>query len=355
MKVGVAMSGGVDSTAAALLLRDQGHEVIGFHILMHEYSVHSWAAVQEIAKRLKIMVSLVDLSNEFREIIISHFVREYAQGRTPSPCLICNKVIKMGFLRRHAMALGCDMLATGHYARVVSTDDGLRLLRGIDLKKDQSYFLAMVSRESLGTLVLPLGTVSKAEAREITEKNGIHIPHSADSQELCFIRGRSYKQYLLEHNVIPEPGAIVDIHGRNLGKHDGIVGFTIGQRKGMRISGPRPLYVVALDPRTQRVVAGPVEHTFVDAVELEQFNNLLGRPIEKGEAFWVKVRSTSRPTLCNVIDVKGSDLRLKFNEPQRGVAPGQAAVLYTEDQVAGGGWIRATMRGSCHTDTSVCW
>jgi len=344
MRIGVAMSGGVDSTAGALLLREQGHEIIGLHVGMHKYSSGSWADVQQIAHRTEIPTRFVDLRSDFEEIVISHFVSEYAKGRTPSPCLVCNKFIKLGLLREHALTLGCDMLATGHYARVIPTANGPTLLKGVDPKKDQSYFLAMVPRASLSTLILPLGTVSKTQAREILKKRGIFIPPSAESQELCFIRGQTYRQYLLEHSVIPEPGPIIDVHGRSLGRHQGIVGFTVGQRRGMKISAPYPLYVVSIDPRTHTVVVGPVEHTFVEAVEVEEFNSLRERPVEAGETFWVKVRSTSAPTLSRVVSIMGSVLRLQFNKPQRGVASGQAAVLYSQDQVIGGGWIRETVR-----------
>lgn len=344
MRVGVAISGGVDSTAAALLLKDQGHDVIGLHIYMHEHSRYSWATVQEIAHRIRIPIGLLDLRTDFQEVVISHFVREYVRGRTPSPCLMCNKIIKMGLLQERALSMGCDMLATGHYARVIHTGGHPMLQRGVDPKKDQSYFLAMVPRESLNALILPLGALTKIQTREMLENMGICIPSSEDSQELCFIRGQTYKEYLLEHGVILEPGPIVDVHGHHLGTHQGIVGFTVGQRRGMGISAAHPLYVVAIDPQTHTIVAGSVEQTFVAAIEVEQFNGLRERPIEAGEVLLVKVRSTTVPTLCTVTSSNGIELTLKFHKPQRGVAPGQAAVLYADDQVVGGGWIGATVR-----------
>ncbi len=344
MKIGVAMSGGVDSAAAALLLKEQGHDVVGFHIYMHEYSAQSWAAVQEIAQRLEIPITLVDLRRDFQEAVISHFVGEYARGRTPSPCLVCNKVIKMGLLRDHALRLGCDKLATGHYAQVTHGAGGAVLRKGIDPKKDQSYFLAMVSRKALGTLNLPLGTMTKGQTREMLRKRGIFVPDSADSQELCFIRSQTYRDYLRQRNVTPQPGPIVDIQGRRLGTHQGIVGFTVGQRRGLRISAAQPLYVIAVDAKTHTIVVGPAEHAVVQGIEVEQFNRIRERPISAGETMWVKVRSTSAPTLATVESVDENMLNLRFHNSQRGVAPGQAAVLYTDDQVVGGGWIRATAR-----------
>jgi tRNA-specific 2-thiouridylase len=342
MKVGVAMSGGVDSTAAALLLKEQGHDVVGLHIYMHEYSRYSWGVVQEIAHKIGVPVSLVDLRSHFREMVIGRFLSEYAQGRTPSPCLVCNKLIKMGLLREHALSLGCDMVATGHYARVVHTARNSLLLKGVDVAKDQSYFLAMVPRESLAALLLPLGSITKTQTREIVQNMGISIPRSADSQELCFIHGQTYKEYLIEHGVMSAPGPIVDVHGRVLGEHRGIMGFTVGQRKGLGISAPHPLYVVAIDSQTHTIVVGPVEHTFVDSIEIEQFNELGERPVQPGEVFRVKVRSTSAPVSCTAAAVEDTALTLRFHKPERGVAPGQAAVLYREDEVVGGGWIYAT-------------
>ncbi|MGC8907755.1 MAG: tRNA 2-thiouridine(34) synthase MnmA [Desulfomonilaceae bacterium] len=344
MKVGVAMSGGVDSTAAALLLKEQGHDVVGFHIYMHEYSAQSWSAVQEIARRVEIPITMVDLRRDFQEVVISHFVGEYARGRTPSPCLVCNKVIKMGLLRDHALRMGCDKLATGHYAQIIQGAGGAVLRRGIDPKKDQAYFLAMVSREDLDTVILPLGTMTKSQTREMLRKRGIFIPDSADSQELCFIRGQTYREYLLERKVTPQPGPIVDIRGRRLGTHPGIESFTVGQRRGLRISAAQPLYIVAIDAKTHTIVVGPAEHAVIQGIEVEEFNRIRETPISVGETMWVKVRSTSAPTLATVESVDENTLNLRFHNPQRGVAPGQAAVLYTEDQVVGGGWIRATAR-----------
>ncbi len=344
MKIGVAMSGGVDSTAAALILKEQGHDVVGFHIAMHEYSHQSWAQVQDIARRIDIPITLVDLRRDFQDVVISHFVREYPKGRTPSPCLICNKVIKMGLLREHALRQGCDMLATGHYARITHNANGPVLLRGVDFKKDQSYFLAMISREALSGLILPLGASTKSQTREMLQERGFFFPLTGESQELCFIRGQTYREYLLERGVIPESGPIVDIHGRCVGTHTGIVGFTVGQRRGMRISAAQPLYVIAVHAQTNTIVVGHKRDTFVRRIEVEQFNTLRDRPIEIGETFLAKVRSTSAPTASRVVSATGSEVGMEFIEPQRGIAPGQAAVLYTDDQVVGGGWIQATER-----------
>jgi tRNA-specific 2-thiouridylase len=339
MKIAVAMSGGMDSTAAALLLREQGHEVLGLHMYLHEYSRQSWEIVQETARQMGVPVELVDLSSSFEELVISPFVREYSRGRTPSPCLICNKTIKMGLLAHHALAQGCERLATGHYARISLAAGFPELRRGADPIKDQSYFLALLSREMLSTLVLPLGSLTKNAVRDMLMNKGLPVYEADESQELCFIRQGTYKDFLLSRGVVSRPGPIRDMAGGELGRHEGIVGFTVGQRRGMGISAAHPLYVIAIDPADNALIVGPKDATFTASIQVTQFNLLREIPVQVGEQFLIKVRSTSVSILCAVESVAGSRLTVNFCEPQRGVAPGQAAVLYAGDQVIGGGWI----------------
>jgi tRNA-specific 2-thiouridylase len=339
MKIAVAMSGGMDSTAAALLLKEQGNEVLGLHMYLHEYSRQSWKIVRETAQRIGVPMELVDLSSSFEELVIHPFVREYSRGRTPSPCLMCNKMIKMGLLAHHALDQGCERLATGHYARISFATGFPELRRGADPIKDQSYFLAMLTREMLGTLVLPLGSLTKNAVRGMLMNKGLPIYEADESQELCFIRQGTYKDFLLSRGIVSQPGSIRDMAGRELGRHEGIVGFTVGQRRGMGISAAHPLYVIAIDPADNALIVGPKDATFTASIQVAQFNLLRETPIRAGEQFLVKVRSTSVPTSCTVESVMGSTLTVKFYTPQPGVAPGQAAVLYAEDQVVGGGWI----------------
>ncbi|MDQ1239484.1 MAG: tRNA-uridine 2-sulfurtransferase, partial [Thermodesulfobacteriota bacterium] len=262
-----------------------------------------------------------------------------SRGRTPSPCLICNKMIKMVLLADYDLARGCERLATGHYARISFAAGFPELRRGADPIKDQSYFLAMLTREMLRRLVLPLGSLTKNAVRDMLMNKGLPIYEADESQELCFIRKGTYKDFLLSRGIVSQPGPIRDMAGGELGRHEGIEGFTVGQRRGIGISAAHPLYVIAIDPANNVLIVGPKDATFTASIQVAQFNLLRETPIRAGERFLVKVRSTSVPTLCTVESVMGSTLAVNFHAPQPGVAPGQAAVLYAEGQVVGGGWI----------------
>jgi len=339
MKIAAAMSGGMDSTAAALLLREQGHEVMGLHMHLHEYSRDSWALVQQTARSIGVPVRLLDLSSSFEELVVAPFVREYARGRTPSPCLVCNRRIKMGLLAQYAYEHGCKRIATGHYARITFSDGFPELRRGTDRGKDQSYFLALLSREMLERLVLPLGDFTKSAVRDLVKQRGLAVHEADESQELCFIRNQSYREFLSSRDVVSRPGPIRDTEGREVGRHYGITGFTVGQRRGMGISASQPLYVVAIDAADNAIVVGQKDATYTASISVVEFNLLRQDPIREGEQFSMKVRSTSAPAPCTVASISADGLTVRFRDPQRGVAPGQAAVLYAGDQVIGGGWI----------------
>lgn len=339
MRVAVAMSGGMDSTASALILKGEGHDVVGVHMHLHPHGDASWLAAQEAARELGIPLNRVDLSREFEERVIRSFVQEYARGRTPSPCPICNRFIKTTLLYEHVRCLGCEALATGHYARIGGTPQAPLLLKGVDRSKDQSYFLCMLNRDSLRRTLFPMGEWTKKRVRDLLRKKGMPVWQSEESQELCFVPNRDYRAFLRMHGVVDQPGDIVDSTGKVLGKHKGIAGYTVGQRRGLGIPRAKPLYVIGMNPETHTVVVGAREETFVSSFTVTDFNLLVDAPPNTGGRYHVKVRSTATAVPCRIAAVEGNSLTVRFEEPQSGVAPGQAAVLYSGDIVVGGGWI----------------
>lgn len=339
MKVAVAMSGGMDSTATALLLKRQGHEVKGLHMSLHSHSDTTWQRAKSGAEQVGVPIERVDLAEDFCELVVRRFVQEYSRGRTPSPCPICNRFIKMTRLLEKAVSLGCEKLATGHYARIEAGPDGPVLLRGVDRRKDQSYFLFMVTPEMLDRIIFPLGGRTKTGVKELLKEEGISLWQSDESQELCFVPDNDYRRFLESKGIESRPGPIMDLQGNILGVHRGIIGFTVGQRRGLGISGRKPLYVVRIDPATDAVFVGVREETYVSSTTITRVHFLVPSLPATGERFKVKVRSTARPVDCVIATFADDTLRLRYDEPQAGVAPGQAAVLYRGERVIGGGWI----------------
>ncbi len=339
MRVAVAMSGGMDSTAAALLLKREGHDVSGLHMRLHSQSESTWMAAQRAAEEIGIPIQLVDLSREFSELVVRPFLENYSRGLTPSPCPICNRFIKLGFLLDRARASGCQKIATGHYARVARTSEEPVLLVGKDKSKDQSYFLFMLTKDMLKKVLFPLGDFTKADVREFLKNAGVSVWESGESQELCFIPDGDYRGFLSSHGIEPCAGNIVDVQGNILGKHKGITGYTVGQRRGLGVCGPKPHYVLRIDSSTQTIVVGNKEETYVPGLQMREVNLLVHSGLSVGDRFHAKVRSTARAVPSTVVHVSGDNAELEFDEPQSGIASGQAAVLYSGDRVVGGGWI----------------
>ncbi|MDT7934047.1 MAG: tRNA 2-thiouridine(34) synthase MnmA [Sphingomonadaceae bacterium] len=349
-RIAVAMSGGVDSSVVAARLAGEGHEVIGLTLQLYDHGAAvrrpgaccagaDIADARAVAAKLGIAHYVLDRESRFRQAVMDDFANGYMAGRTPIPCVRCNQTVKFTDLLETARALGCDALATGHYAQIVAGPDGPQLHRGADPARDQSYFLFATTREQLAYLRFPVGALPKAEVRAEAERLGLPVAAKPDSQDICFVPQGRYADVV--RRLRPDsdaPGDIVDLSGRVLGRHAGLIHFTVGQRRGLGVGGEvEPLYVVRLEPEARRVVVGPREALGVSAVRLEELNWLVEMPGE-GLTVTAKVRSAARPA-CARADRNG---RVVFAQAEYGVAPGQACVLYAGERVVGGGFIAST-------------
>lgn len=358
MKIAVAMSGGVDSSVAAALLKEEGHEVIGLTMRLFATdcpgggsAVHDAALV---AAHLGIPHHVLDLEQEFRNLIIDDFIAQYRSGRTPNPCVRCNRFVKFGLLLDAAERLGADLLATGHYARIGVDPDGTRHLRvAANLRKDQSYFLHTLTQERLGRVVFPLGDLeSKDEVRSLAHRFGLPVAQKRDSQEVCFIPNDDYVAYLEESGTRADAGGeIVHVDGRLLGRHVGCHRYTIGQRRGLGIAWSEPLYVVAIDAKHKRVVVGEEPHVYADGLQAEEVGWIIAPPGEEFDAS-CKIRYRHQPVACRVNLLAEGVCRVLFREPLKAVTPGQSVVFYREDEVLGGGRITEGLHGGERTESS---
>jgi tRNA-specific 2-thiouridylase len=351
-RVLLGMSGGVDSSVAGYLLREQGYEVIGVTMKVWPQDCISRAedkccgpqAVADargVAHALGFPHYVVDEADQFEKLVIDYFASEYQAGRTPNPCVMCNEKLKFGNLWQKAEVLGCDWIATGHYAiiehRAVGEHGHAILRKGKDSRKDQSYFLFSLRQEQLQRALTPLGSMSKTEIREIARKLGLKVADKADSQEICFVPGQDYKAFLRSHlgEETFHRGGIYDRDGNFIASHDGIEMFTIGQRKGLPGGSSQPRYVVDIDPETNRVIVGDANDLLVDEFEVERVNWLAP---SSGDVT-VKIRYNHPGTPAMITTIDGNRCRVQLTEAQRAITPGQAAVFYDGDVVLGGGWI----------------
>lgn len=334
----VALSGGVDSLAAACILKEAG-PVVGVHFKTGYHSAPD-EVVERIGQQLDIPIHIFDIASSFREAVVDYFIDAYMSGRTPNPCLVCNPAIKFGRVFDAARSLGAERMATGHYARIeMGVDAGPRLFRGRDPKKDQSYFLAFLSRPQLASAVFPLGGMTKAETRALVAKKGLQPASASESQDICFIRGTAYGDFLARHgNLTPEPGPIVDVRGRRLGEHKGLHLFTVGQRRGIDCPAEAPYYVVRIDRRENRLVVGFKEDLLSSECRVSGVNWIRPRPHAAMDAS-VRIRYRHRAAPARIIPLENDTALVRFQTPQSAVTPGQGAVFYVGEEVVGAGWI----------------
>ena len=327
--IAVAMSGGVDSSTVAYLLKKQGYKIFG--ITMKTCGEEDKDA-KRICDDLGIEHYLLDVREEFEKEVIDYFVDEYSSGRTPNPCMVCNRKIKFGKLIEYAKELGAEALATGHYANII---DGT-LAIGDDMNKDQVYFLSQIKKENLKHIIFPIGKMEKPAVRELAKNLGVRVYAKKDSQEICFVEDGKLKDFLLEKTAgkIGKSGQIVNLKGKVLGKHEGLAFYTIGQRKGLGIASATPLYVVELDKKNNRVIVGSNEELMKKTLIANQLNLFLVEDVEEldGLECFVKARSRDRLHSCRVKVIDTDTIEILFIEDSiRAVTPGQGAVLYTND------------------------
>ena len=350
-RVLVGMSGGVDSSVTAYLLQQQGYEVIGVTMKVWPQDCISRAEdkccgpsaiadARGVAHKLGIPHYVVDEADRFERLVIDYFSSEYQAGRTPNPCVMCNELLKFGSLWSKAAALGAGYIATGHYAIIEHRPRGAILRKGHDSQKDQSYFLFSLSQRQLSRALTPLGTMTKSQIRGIARELGLRVADKVDSQEICFVPGSDYKEFLRSHlgESAFHRGGIYSVEGRLIGEHSGIELFTIGQRKGLPGGSAKPLYVVDIDPETGSVIVGGEEELIRDEFEVDRVNWLVGRS-EIPDEITVKIRYAHPGTPARVEVLDSKRVKVQLRVPQRAVTPGQAAVFYDDDRVVGGGWI----------------
>lgn len=355
-RVMIGMSGGVDSSVAAYLLKEQGYEVIGvtmklwqddeeYDLIENEGGCCSLAAVEDarrVAERIGIPFYVLNFKDVFKEKVIDYFIDEYLQGRTPNPCIACNKHIKFDDLYRRARQLGCDYVATGHYAKIEKDEETGRylLVKSVTDKKDQTYALYNMTQDQLEHTLLPIGYYEKDKVREIAKELGLDVHNKPDSQEICFVKDNDYANYVKRHakKDIKE-GHFVDTKGNILGKHKGIVFYTIGQRKGLGIAFGKPMFVLDIDPYTNRVILGSNDDLFSKELIAKDVNLITVDEISEPIRVEAKIRYSAKPAPATVYNNGYGSIRIVFDEPQRAITKGQSVVMYNGNVVVGGGII----------------
>lgn len=353
-KVVIGMSGGVDSSVAAYLLKEQGYDVVG--VTMQIWQDENKDSVEEnggccglsavddarrVANALEIPYYVMNFKSEFEENVIDYFVKEYLEGRTPNPCIACNRYVKWESLLQRSLNIGADYIATGHYARVIQLENGRYALKqSATIKKDQTYALYNLTQEQLKRTLMPVGDYTKEEIRVLAEKISLRIANKPDSQEICFVPDQQYAKFIEEYTgekIVK--GNFVDLKGKVLGKHNGIINYTIGQRKGLGIAFGKPAFVVDIRPETNEVVIGDDQDVFASGCIADRLNFMPFEKLEGKVTLTAKIRYSHKPAVCTIEMVGEDRLQCVFEEPQRAITPGQALVLYDGDIVVGGGTI----------------
>ncbi len=339
-KIMVAMSGGVDSSVTAALLKQKGFQVFGVFMRLAQPDAEEQAArAKTIADFLKIPFSTLDLRTAFNLQVLSYFSNTYLQGRTPNPCVVCNQTIKFGKLLDYAMTKGMNHLATGHYARTTTGDDGITKLHcGTDPKKDQAYFLCRLGQQQLAKILFPLAQTSKEEVYRLAKELGLAGQHSSESQDICFMNGQSLKEYFATYLPKTEPGDFITRVGELKGRHQGIQHYTVGQRRGLGIPDVTPFYVIGLDAIQNQVIIGKDADLWHKNLQLKEINWLSGQAPHLPSDFLVKIRYRHVGAPAS-IRPNNNKLIVEFKEPQRAITPGQFAVLYRHDEIIGSGEI----------------
>lgn len=354
-KVVVGMSGGVDSSVAAYLLKQQGYDVIGVTMQIwqdeDEFTQEEnggccgLSAVDDarrVAERLEIPYYVMNFKKEFRENVMDYFVAEYLCGRTPNPCIACNRYVKWEALLKRSLEIGADYIATGHYARVEELMNGRYAIRNsVTAAKDQTYALYNLTQEQLKRTLMPVGAYTKDEIRSIAEEIGLMVAHKKDSQEICFIPDNDYAGFIDRscEGQVPPPGNFVSVDGTVLGQHKGITHYTVGQRKGLGIALGHPVFVTEIRPETNEVVLGENEDVFTNVLYANHLNFMALPDIKEEVELTAKIRYSHSGSRCKVTRTGEDEIRCEFLEPVRAVTPGQAVVLYEGEYVAGGGVI----------------
>jgi len=366
MKIAVAMSGGVDSSAAAALLKAEGHELVGFTMQLWNQrrglsvgedgeplpsrccSLDDVYDARRVAEELGFPFYVLNLERDFERDVVAPFVKSYLEGETPIPCVACNSRLKFASLDRTALSVGCEKVATGHYARVQHDEAAgrHRLLRGLDARKDQTYFLWELTQGQLSRSLFPLGEMTKEEVRAAARRAGLYVAEKRESQEICFVPDGDYAGFIDRYLEAegreaerPARGEIVDTEGHVVGEHEGVHRYTVGQRRGLGVSRPLPLYVVRVEPESGRVVVGHEEELLSSEFTAAGVNWVAFEEPDEPVRADVRVRYRHKEAPATITPLEGGRARVRFDEAQRAVTPGQATVFYRGEEVVGGGWI----------------